>query len=386
MSLSFPQIILKQKSEKAFRKNKHPWVFSGAIDKKDSGIVDGAVVEICDSQGVVGYGIYDTQDRILVRMIEFGSVRSSQDFGISFWQMRWERAWDFRQAILDRRLTNGFRFLHSEGDECPGLVVDIYDSLAVIDCKSHYQKNLTPELGGFLKEKGITKLYTVYDGVLQGEEGFEFLENGFRFLSLPIGGQKTGFFLDQRDNRDKIRRYSAGRTVCNLFSYTGGFGVYAMAGGAKRVVNVDISQATQWAAEQIQEMNFGSSPSFGRFENTVADAFEYLRSMPQDGYDLIVLDPPAFTKSRATVEKAARGYKDINLQAMKKIRKGGILFTFSCSHFMDRELFQKVVFSAALDSGRKVRILESLCQAPDHPFLVTHPEGEYLKGFVLIVE
>lgn len=282
--------------------------------------------------------------------------------------------------------------MHAEGDSLPGVVIDIYGDAASVQLRTVGTAHLTDAIMGFLqKELGVKHMYlrteTKEEGegkwVLGQDEERTFQENGLTFLVDIANGQKTGFFLDQRENRALLKSMSKGRRMLNAFSYSGAFSVYAMAGGAALVDSVDISASAAELATRNMALNFGEQPGHQAIK---ADAFAFLKDMPADAYDLIVLDPPAFTKHISTVQKAARGYKEINLKAMQKIAPGGLLFTYSCSQHISTDLFRKIVFGAAADAGREVRIVHQMSQAPDHPISIYHPEGEYLKGLCLHVE
>jgi 23S rRNA (cytosine1962-C5)-methyltransferase len=315
----------------------------------------------------------------------------------AYWQRKIERAQKIRKEIITSPGTNGYRLPHAEGDFLPGLIADVYNEVSVLQVliKGVEQRlSLFTEafhnLGYghlFVKAKNSSpKINDINSGshwidVPYGKE-IIILENGLKFSIDVEGGQKTGFFLDQRDNRQLLRTLAKDKTVLNAFSYTGGFSVYALAGGAKMVHSADISNDAINASLLNIELNFPDAAH----EGFVVDCFDFLKDMPDDLYDLIVLDPPAFAKHARSVENATRGYKQINLQAFKKIKPGGLLFTFSCSQHISSDLFQKIIFGAAADSGRNVRILYQLQQPADHPINIYHPEGEYLKGLVLWVE
>ena len=312
-------------------------------------------------------------------------------------------ACDLRRTLglVDNPATTCYRLVHGEGDSLPGLVVDIYDTTAVVQCHSVGMYRARQQVAAALREVYGDRLTAIYDkssqtvpynarlnavdGYLWGSSDHEtqaVAENGIRFLVNWEKGQKTGFFLDQRENRELVRRYAAGRTVLNTFCYTGGFSVYALAGGAREVCSVDSSErAVELAAENVR-LNFGDDAPHTA---VAADAVEYLKHI-DDRYDLIILDPPAFAKHHKVLGNAMQGYKRLNARALSQIKSGGILFTFSCSQAVSKELFRTTVFSAAAIAGRKVRILHQLTQPADHPIDIYHPEGEYLKGLVLYVE
>jgi len=369
--------------------NRHPWIFSGAVKTRPSD-PQTLQVEIRSEAGVIlGYGFYEHSAQLLCKVFHFGAA-PEEGFNRAYWLGKLRRAHQLRDLVLHLNQTDTWRLCHAEADGIPGLVADVYAG----DCIS-FQTTVPATLEmkemwlSIFLEMGFTSVFHQHGKEKGGQwlageksEALVCLENGLRFLNDPATGQKTGFFIDQRENRRILGEFSKGRKVLNAFSYTGGFSVYAIAGGATEVVSVDISAEACRLANENVRLNF---PEFSGHTSLALDCFEYLRSMPAD-FDLIILDPPAFAKNRASVDKAARGYKEINLQAMKKIKAGGILATFSCSQHMDRDLFQKVVFAAAADSGRNVRILQFLGQPADHLVDIFHPEGEYLKGLLLFVD
>ncbi|MCB9236168.1 MAG: class I SAM-dependent rRNA methyltransferase [Bacteroidia bacterium] len=386
---SFPQLILKSGRQRSVI-NQHPWVFSGAVkDRPKAG--PGSVVEVRDNAGeLLGYGHYAPESQIICRMFAFGNqVRAIDE---AFWLERLRHALVYRRATLDFAQISGYRLINAEGDNLPGIIIDVFGKVASIQVRTMGAAPLMPVLKSFLqKEAGITHLYFSYGKGQEQAEGWDgeapkacfFEEYGLKFNADIAGGQKTGFFLDQRENRHLVREYAPGKSVLDMFCYSGGFSVNSLAGKAARVVSVDVSAGALDLVRQNAALNgFADSGH----EGVKADAFNYLKEMPEGEFDLIILDPPAFTKSIKTVPQAARGYKEINLKAFQKIRPGGLLFTFSCSQHMTTDLFRKVVFGAAADSGRSVRIITQLTQAPDHPINIYHPEGEYLKGLLLFVE
>lgn len=393
--MEYKKIILRKGKEDSLRRF-HPWVFSGAIAYVDGGIEEGDVVEVCSNDGsFIAVGHYQIGS-IAVRVLDFNRRAIDKDF----FSERLSMALELRKAIgLIREDNNAFRLIHGEGDFLPGLVVDVYGSTAVVQAHSpgmHFARNVIASAlidiaGGMIKNvyyKSETtlpykaELDPQNDYIIGGYETNIAVENGLKFRVDWLRGQKTGFFVDQRDNRRLLERYSSGRSVLNMFCYTGGFSFYAMRGGAKLVHSVDSSaKAIQLTKENV-ELNF---PGDGRHEAFEADAFKFLNGI--DGkYDLIVLDPPAFAKHKSALKNALMGYRKLNAKAFDKILPGGILFTFSCSQAVSKEQFRLAVFSAAAQSGRKVRILHQLTQPADHPVSIYHPEGEYLKGLVLYVE
>ena len=407
-------IYLKPKKEESLKRF-HPWVFSGAIARvvldathKAAAPEEGELVCVRSSADeVLGVGHWQVGS-IAVRILEFGVDALPADF----WHKRIRAAYQMRESIgLIRPDNNTFRLVHGEGDFLPGLIVDVYADTAVVQahsvgmhtCRKEIAEALVHEVPqvenvyyksddtlpfkaeisepkvGYLVESRKTK-----DRSAQSEE-FWSTENGLSFRIDWLTGQKTGFFVDQRENRALVERYAAGKDVLNMFCYTGGFSLYALRGGAKTVDSVDVSQ------KAIDLVNVNVAKNFPKAKNhtaVAADAFEYLSAQKAQNrtFDLIILDPPAFAKHRDAVKNALRGYQRINAKAIEMIRPGGILFTFSCSQAVDKEAFRLAVFSAAAQVGRKVRILHQLHQPQDHPINIYHPEGEYLKGLVLYVE
>jgi 23S rRNA (cytosine1962-C5)-methyltransferase len=386
----FPRLILKPGRDKAAR-NRHPWIFSGAVLRKPQAGHGDVVAVAMDSGEILGFGHYAPEATLICRLFDFGS--QTLDLGDAYWYAKLQDALAYRRRVLDLRATDGFRLVHAEGDNLPGVVIDLYADAASVQLRTAGARVLAPVIQRFLvTELGIKHIFVSIDKKdgkeelhgqwVFGEPGERiFEENGQRFYVDIEMGQKTGFFLDQRDNRQVVRRYAEGRTVLNAFAYSGAFSAFALQGGAAHVSSVDISaQATEYARRNVN-LNF-SGPDTPHAP-IKADVFQYLKEMPGGKYDLIILDPPAFTKHISTVDKAARGYKEINLKAMQKIAPGGLLFTFSCSQHISTDLFRKIVFGAAADAGRNVRLVEQLTQAADHPVSIFHPEGEYLKGLVL---
>ncbi|MCH5217473.1 MAG: class I SAM-dependent rRNA methyltransferase [Muribaculaceae bacterium] len=390
------EIILKKGKEESLQRF-HPWVFSGAIARVPSGIEKGEWVEVRAADGtLLGRGHYQIGS-IAVRMLTFGS----QPAGADLYEERLLNAFRLRQALgLIRPDNDCFRLVHGEGDFLPGLVVDIYGDTAVMQAHSpgmHRERSAIADALVGLPDAKIRNVYyksettlpfmarlDPQNGYLIGRyDGNIALENGLQFNIDWLKGQKTGFFLDQRDNRALLERYAAGREVLNMFCYTGGFSVYALRGGARRVVSVDSSSKAIALTEANVELNF---PQGAPHEAVATDAFKYLDNLKEGEFDLIVLDPPAFAKHKSALRNGLVGYRRLNAKAFERIRKGGILFTFSCSQVVSREAFRLAVFSAAVQSGRKVRILHQLTQPADHPVDIAHPEGEYLKGLVLYVE
>jgi 23S rRNA (cytosine1962-C5)-methyltransferase len=396
-----PIVVLKQGRDLAVRR-RHPWVFSGAVAERHGTLPRGCFVEVRAKDGsVLGAGHWGTKG-IAVRMLSFGAVKEEQNLV----QERLLSAAECRRALglLQNPQTSGFRLVHAEGDGLPGLVIDIYDTVAVVQCHSAGMWRLRNEVASILTSElniGVedvvfrrveAQLESDEDDSEKSERSGEgavpepprvvaFSENGLRFMADVTGGQKTGFFFDQRVNRLKVKDYARGRRVLNAFCYTGAFSVYAFAGGAESVVSVDVSRSAIDLCRQNVVTNFAGC----QHHPEVADCFSYLTQIP-DTFDLIVLDPPAFVKHQRALQRGLRGYETINSLALRKIKPGGILFSFSCSQLVSREVFRDAVMRAAVQAGRFVRIIEVLHQAPCHPSSVFHPEGEYLKGVVAYVE
>jgi len=366
--------------------NRHPWIFTGAIGR-ESGPEDAAIADLVDARGTrIASGFHSRHSQIRLRALTFGDeeltadvIRARLDAAIA------------RRASIRSAQTNAVRLVHAEGDELSGLVVDLYDDVVVVEIANAgierirplivdaLQQRLAPRVIYFKNDipaRKLEQLPTAAESIGDGDAAATVLENGLRFRVEPPSGQKTGFFLDQRDNRALARALAPGRRALNLFAYSGAFGVYAAAGGAASVENVDISAAAIELARTNHQLN-AVDATF-----VVADAFQYVRQASAR-FDLVVCDPPAFAKSRGEVDRAARGYKDVNLFAMKLIEPRGMMMTFSCSGHMSLDLFQKVIFAAALDAGRRVSIIRRLTAGPDHPVSIYCPEGEYLKGFML---
>lgn len=390
------KIYLKKNKEESL-KRLHPWIFSGAILKMDEGIAEGDVVDVVGYNGeFIGKGHYQIGS-IAVRMLTF----SEEEIDEAFWQKRLLSALQMRIAIgvADNKNNDTYRLVHGEGDNMPGLVVDCYGKTAVIQAHSvgvHYQRNMIAKALKEVLDDRVENVYYKSETTLPfkadlGQEN-EFLfgntdenialENGLKFHVDLLRGQKTGFFVDQRDNRMLLEKYSVGKKVLNMFCYTGGFSFYAMRGGATLVHSVDSSAKAIELTKANVELNF---PGDARHQAYCEDAFRFLDKMGEN-YDLIVLDPPAFAKHKGALRNALKGYTRLNMKAFEKIKRGGILFTFSCSQVVTKDNFRNAVFTAALQAKRKVRILHQLHQPADHPINIYHPEGEYLKGLVLYVE
>ena len=373
----------------------HPWVFSGAIAQADDDLTDGDLVRVLTNHGdFIAVGHFQ-MGSIAVRVLSFRDV----DIDADFWASRLASALKVRQSIgiADNPQNNTYRLVHGEGDNLPGLIIDVYDRTAVMQAHSigmHLQRKQIAEQLVKVMGSRIDNVYYKSETTLpfmdDMENGFVYggsddnvaLENGLKFYVDWLRGQKTGFFVDQRDNRSLLERYSAGKSVLNMFCYTGGFSVYAMRGGAKLVHSVDSSAKAIELTNRNVALNFEGDT---RHEAFCEDAFKYLEQAGNN-YDLIILDPPAFAKHRGALHNALKGYTRLNNKAFQKIKPGGILFTFSCSQVVTKDHFRNAVFTAAAQAGRKVRILHQLHQPADHPINIYHPEGEYLKGLVLFVE
>lgn len=396
-----PQIYLHRGKEESLLR-RHPWVFSGAIDyvkaESEKEIAEGAVVDVFGKSGdFLARGHFQIGS-IAVRVLSF----RQEEIDAAWWRDRIAAAYALRRTLglTDSGETTCYRLVHGEGDSLPGLVVDVYGTTAVVQCHSVGMYRSRLQIADALLACFGSRITAVYDkssqtvpfnarlgavdGYLRGAASVPLTvrENGLRFLVNWEAGQKTGFFLDQRENRELVRRYAAGRTVLNTFCYTGGFSVYALAGGAVEVCSVDSSERAVALADENVRLNFGPE---AKHTSLAADAVEHLRDIG-DRYDLIILDPPAFAKHHKVLGNAMQGYRRLNARAIAQIRPGGILFTFSCSQAVSKELFRTTVFSAAAQAGRRVRILHQLTQPADHPINIYHPEGEYLKGLVLYVE
>lgn len=390
------KITLKNGKEESILRH-HPWIFSGAIANIPDNIKEGDLVEVYTSKNKkIATGHYQIGS-IAVRILEFGDNPISD----LFFEKKLISAFKLRKALdLVRPDNNCYRLVHGEGDFLPGLIVDIYGDTAVIQAHSpgmHFERMKIADTLISLPEAGIRNVYYKSDttlpykanlgqenGYLIGKyDGCLAVENGLQFNIDWLKGQKTGFFIDQRENRKLLEKFSSKRMVLNMFCYTGGFSVYALRGMASKVVSVDSSSKAIELTDANINLNF---PGDKRHVSIAEDAFKYLDSIKQDEFDLIILDPPAFAKHRNALKNGLIGYRKLNLKAFEKIRKGGVIFTFSCSQVVTKEMFRLAVFTAASQSGRKVRILHQLTQPADHPVDISHPEGEYLKGLILYVE
>ncbi len=394
--MKYKTLTLKRGKEESLLRF-HPWVFSGALTAMPDDVEEGDIVRVVASDGrPLGVGHFQIGS-IAVRMLSFFDIEITP----LFYRQALEQAWKMRKALgLQRPDNSAFRLVHGEGDFLPGLVVDIYGDTAVLQAHSpgmHFAREIIA--GQLVKIEGLgvknvyyksettlpykANLDAVNDYIIGHSDNNVAVENGLKFNIDWLRGQQTGFFVDQRDNRSLLEHYSAGRRVLNMFCYTGGFSVYAMRGGASLVHSVDSSAKAVALTDANIELNF---PGDTRHKAFAEDAFKYLDNIQPEAYDLIVLDPPAFAKHRSARRNALRGYQKLNAAGISKVAPGGIVFTFSCSQAVSREQFRLAVFSAAAQTGRKVRILHQLTQPADHPVNIYHPEGEYLKGLILYVE
>ena len=392
-TISYPEITLKKGREAALFRG-HPWVFSGAIAKVKGKPDAGDVVLAKDLSGKpLALGFFNPRTDIAFRVL---TRNCEERITPDFWQGRLNAACKLRQRIINEQ-TNAYRLINAEGDGFPGLIVDVYGSTLVLSIaiagmekqKNHILNALVSQLNpARIYEKSESRSRSLEgletrSGIASGdnETGLvEIMENGLKFEVDIVRGQKTGFFLDQRINREKISTLSRDAGILNCFSYTGAFSVYCAQGGAKRVVSLDVSRPACVTAKRNLQLNWFSSEDHPIIE---ADVFDYLRDT-QEYFDIIILDPPAFAKTKKDVVKAARGYKEINLQAIKHLARGGILATFSCSNFIEENLFSKIVLGAAHDCGADLQLVSRLAAGPDHPVLLGHPEGHYLKGLLLV--
>ncbi|HIT15220.1 MAG TPA: class I SAM-dependent rRNA methyltransferase [Candidatus Avimuribaculum pullicola] len=393
---TYKKITLRKGKEDSLKRF-HPWVFSGAIGHIDEGVEEGDIVAVHAADGsLIGNGHFQVGS-ISVRMLTWGDEPVDE----KFYAQRLNAAAMLRKSLgLMRADNNSFRLVHGEGDFLPGLVIDVYGSTAVLQAHSpgmHFDRHKVAQAIVALPDLDVRNVYyksettLPYKAALDAENGYIIgqydtdiaMENGLRFHVDWLRGQKTGFFVDQRENRTLLEHYSHGRKVLNMFCYTGGFSFYALRGGAALVHSVDSSAKAVSLTNENVLLNF---PEDNRHQAFATDAFKYLAEMQHGQYDLIILDPPAFAKHKSALKNALIGYRKLNGKAFEKIAPGGILFTFSCSQAVSREQFRLAVFSAAAQSRRKVRILHQLSQPADHPINIYHPEGEYLKGLVLYVE
>ena len=390
-------VILQEGREKSLKRH-HPWVFDGAVANVKGRCRSGDTVDVVAADGSwLGRGAYSPASQIRVRIWTFDQQEVIDN---AFFLRRIEQAWQLRQRLMQQANTNACRLIAAESDGLPGVTIDLYNNLAVLQLLSagadkHRSKivwalqKLLPDVAIFERsdvdvrsKEGLEPLIQPLRGDIPDE--VEIVEHGVKILVNPHTGHKTGFYLDQRENRLAASRYAEQASVLNCFSYTGTFACYALNGGASHVTNVDVSQpALDMASRHIELNGFAAE----QCSQVKGDVFEVLRNYhsQQQQFDMVILDPPKFVDSKASLKRACRGYKDINMYGIHAVKPGGILLTFSCSGLMEQSLFQKIVADAALDAGRRVQILEHLSQAPDHPVGLNYPEGYYLKGLVCVV-
>lgn len=392
------KLTLKRGKEESLMRH-HPWVFSGAIHSADQPLEEGELVDVYSHDNQFIARGHCQVGSIAVRVLTF----EQEAIDAAWWAGRIASAYEVRRALglTDNPQTTCYRLVHGEGDNLPGLVVDVYGTTAVVQCHSVGMYLSRKEIVEALRKCYGERLTAIYDKSAQtlpykadlgAEDGYLWghgkgeevvLEGGHKFAVNWAKGQKTGFFIDQRANRELVGRYAAGRNLLNTFCYTGGFSIYGLAGGARSVTSVDSSALAVELVERNVALNF---PEGAPHKSAAMDTFDFLRTVKEGEYDMMILDPPAFAKHHKVLGNALQGYKRLNARAMEKIAHGGILFTFSCSQAVSKEQFRLAVFSAAAIAGRKVRILHQLTQPTDHPINIYHPEGEYLKGLVLYVE
>ena len=388
--MNFAKVILKQGKEKSLQR-KHPWVFSGAVYGVSEDLHDGQMVDVTDyNNNHLATGFFSDKGSIVVRILTF----KNEEYNNSFWENRLKAAWQLRMDLFSLESTNAFRLIHGEGDGIPGLIIDYYNKNFVVQAHSSGIYLKMNEIATAIKNLFPNNCETIYCKSSQTlpKTGTDYhlfgsnteiiaKENDILFHVNWVEGQKTGFFLDQCLNRELLKYYSKGKKVLNTFCYTGGFSVYAMSGDAELVTSVDISEKAVKLASENMELNFPNS----NHKAIASDVFDFLKEN-KNLYDVIVLDPPAFAKNIKSKHTATQAYKRLNIAGLKTITNGGILFTFSCSQVIDDVLFYNTIAAAAIESGRKVRVLHKLTQGPDHPVNMFHPEGAYLKGLVLYIE
>lgn len=395
--MTHPRIILKTKKDQSLRRF-HPWVFSGAIKKMEPEPAEGQIVEVFSNRDeYLGTGHYQVGS-IAVKLFSF----SQEEANLSFWRKRIESAWNLRMqmGLLQEGYNNCFRLIHAEGDQLPGLIADYYAGTLVLQTPSIGMHHLKPQLVEVFKEVLGEHLVAIYDksegyipreanievqnGYLYGEANcpVEVLEHGHRFMINWETGQKTGFFIDQRENRLLLSKYSKGKKILNTFCYSGGFSIYALQAGASEVHSLDSSKKALDLVEENIQLNGFEAANHACIQ---ADATDHIKDMGQD-YDIIILDPPAFAKHQSARHKAIQGYKRLNANAIRHLKPGGLLFTYSCSQAVDKYLFNNTITAAAISERREVRIIHQMHQPADHPVNIFHPEGEYLKGLVIQVK
>ncbi|MFZ1790196.1 MAG: class I SAM-dependent rRNA methyltransferase [Saprospiraceae bacterium] len=391
--MEIQKITLQAGREKSLER-KHPWIFSGAIRNLPKGIRNGDVVEVVAKDGSYQATGHYSDGSIAIRILTF----DQQPIDANFWQNNITNAANYRKKHLDfpSEHTNAYRLIHGEGDGLPGLVVDIYGEVAVVQCHSLGMHRSINEIAKAIMEVFGGTIKAVYDkseeALKQGDkkdswligqigDEIDILENGNKFTINFVSGQKTGFFLDQRDNRSFVGHHSPDQSVLNCFSYTGGFSVYALNAGAKEVVSVDVSKT----ATDLMDKNMALTKHGAKHLSVTANVMEYLKSEEVPLYDIVIIDPPAFAKSINKRHNAVQAYKRLNALALTKVKKGGLLFTFSCSQVVGTQLFYDTIVAAAIEAGRKIRVMRHLSQGADHPVNLFHPEGHYLKGLMLEV-
>jgi 23S rRNA (cytosine1962-C5)-methyltransferase len=388
-----PKVILRKGKDEAIKRF-HPWIFSGAIALLDGNPKEGDFVEVQSYKKEFLATGYFNNGSIAVKILSFEKINP----GYEFFDLRIRKAYEFRNSLglINNKQTNCYRLVYGEGDQLPGLIIDIYNKTAVIQCHSSAFNNIKEDIAVILEKLYKNKLVAIFDKssetikseikytnhyLRKSAEDHIITENNLKFFVDWEKGQKTGFFLDQRENRFLLGQFVNSKKVLNMFSYSGAFSLYALKGGAKEVHSVDSSKA----AIELAEKNISLNNLNGSHQLINSDAQDYLNDMDGD-YDVIILDPPAFAKHLSARHQAIQAYKRINYNAIQKISKKGIIFTFSCSQVVDRHLFNSTIISAAIEAKRQVKILYKLTQAPDHPINAFFPEGEYLKGLVLYVE
>ena len=392
--MNYKKLLLKSGRERSLL-NRHPWVFSGAV-KTLPEAQNGDIVEVRTNHNeLLGFGFFAPNSQIVCRVFEFTDSYIKIDE--NFWFKKIQNAFLLRKRLLNFEQTNCYRLLHAEGDFIPGIIVDIYNHVAVVQLLIKGMERISTQLFAGLNQLGFNHIYLKTKQSTQLLEQVEqeskwvgeaqampirVLENGVHFEVNVETGQKTGFFLDQRDNRQIVGNWAAGRKVLNTFSYSGGFSLYALQAGARLVHSVDSSKE----AIALCNANVSLLKNANVHQSFTQDCFEFLLASETGFYDIIILDPPAFAKNARAVPNATRGYKNLNALGFQKIKPGGLILTFSCSQHIDKELFRKIVFGAAAESHRNVRILQQLSQPQDHPINIFHPEGEYLKGLLLQVD
>lgn len=393
-TMAYKKLILKSGRERSLI-NRHPWVFSGAV-KDLPQAENGEIIEVhSNHKELLGYGFFSPNSQITCRVFEFTQEEITID--AAFWIGKLQNAFNLRRRLFNAAETNCYRLLHAEGDFFPGIIIDVYGAVAVVQVLVRGVEQIAEIVYQGLNQLGFNFIYLktkqntqLLEQVEQGSRWvgaahpmpITVLEHGISFQVNVETGQKTGFFIDQRENRKLLAEWSNGKKVLNTFSYSGGFSIYALKAGASLVHSVDSSRD----AIALCEANIALEGMQDKHQSFTEDCFDFLKRIDDDFYDVVVLDPPAFAKNARSVPNAARGYQNLNALGFRKIKKGGILFTYSCSQHIDKDLFRKVVFAAAAEARRNVRVLKQLSQPEDHPINIFHPEGEYLKGLMLLVD